>query len=66
MQGFNSRNGRIFPHYIIGITAGNLGSSAASPRLMHYYTPDIPVSALQVRLVIGNKDVIAATMATLG
>ncbi|MGB2106847.1 MAG: nuclear transport factor 2 family protein, partial [Candidatus Puniceispirillum sp.] len=62
MKGFDSR-WKDFPDYIIGITE-QIWEQRGIASLEHYYTPDIPVRS-PGSVVIGNKDVIAATMATL-
>jgi hypothetical protein len=62
MKGFDSR-WKDFPDYIIGITQ-EIWEQRGIATLEHYYTPDIPVRS-PGSVVIGNKDVIAATMATL-
>ena len=62
MKGFDSR-WKDFPDYIIGITQ-TIWEQRGIATLKHYYTPDIPVRS-PGSVVIGNKDVIAATMATL-
>ena len=62
MKGFDSR-WKDFPDYIIGITQ-TIWEQRGIATLEHYYTPDIPVRS-PGSVVIGNKDVIAATIATL-
>jgi hypothetical protein len=52
-----------FPDYIIGITR-EIWEHRNIASLHHYYTPDIVVRA-PGSVVVGNQDVIAATMATL-
>lgn len=52
-----------FPDYIIGITK-ELWEDRRVAKLHHYYAPDIVVRS-PASVVVGNKDVIAATMATL-
>jgi hypothetical protein len=52
-----------FPDYIIGITK-EIWEDRNIATLHHYYTPDIPVRSPS-SFVVGNKEVIAATMATL-
>jgi len=62
MQGFDSR-WKDFPDYIIGITK-TIWEDRNIASLHHYYTDDIVVRS-PGSVVIGNKGVIAATMATL-
>lgn len=52
-----------FPDYIIGITK-ELWEDRKIAKLHDYYAPDIVVRS-PASVVVGNKDVIAATMATL-
>ena len=52
-----------FPDYIIGITK-EIWEDRGIATLHHYYAPDIPVRS-PGSLVIGNQNVITATMATL-
>lgn len=51
------------PDYIIGITR-EIWEDRRIDRLLDYYAPDIVVRS-PASVVVGNKDVIAATMATL-
>ena len=62
MQGFNER-WKDFPDYILGITK-EIWEDRGIETLHHYYTPDLVVRSPSA-IVVGNKDVIAATMATL-
>ena len=62
MRGFSNR-WKDFPDYILGITA-QIWEGRDVDSLEHYYTSDIPVRS-PGSLVVGNKDVIAATNATL-
>ena len=62
MKGFSNR-WKDFPDYIIGITK-EIWEDRGLATLHHYYTEDIPVRS-PGSVVVGNKDVIAATMATL-
>ena len=62
MQGFDPK-WKDFPDYIIGITK-EIWEDRGIATLDHYYTPDIPVRS-PGSMVIGNKNVVAATMATL-
>ncbi len=62
MQGFDPKF-KDFPDYIIGITK-EIWEDRGLATLHHYYSPDIVVRSPS-SVVIGNKDVIAATMATL-
>ena len=62
MKGFSNR-WKDFPDYIIGITR-EIWEDRGIATLDHYYAPDIPVRS-PASVVIGNKDVVAATMATL-
>ena len=62
MQGFDSC-WKDFPDYIIGITR-EIWEKRNIASLHHYYTEDIVVRS-PGSVVIGNKGVIAATMATL-
>ena len=57
------RSGRTFPDYIIGITK-EIWEDRNISGLHHWYTDDIAVRT-PASIVRGNKDVIAATMATL-
>ena len=52
-----------FPDYIIGVTK-ELWEDRRIAKLHDYYAPDIVVRS-PASVVVGNKDVIAATMATL-
>jgi predicted ester cyclase len=52
-----------FPDYIIGITK-EIWEDRGIATLHHYYAPNLPVRS-PGSLVIGNQNVIAATMATL-
>lgn len=62
MQGFDPK-WKDFPDYIIGITK-EIWEDRGIATLDHYYSPDIPVRS-PGSMVIGNKNVVAATMATL-
>ena len=62
MQGFDPKFVD-FPDYIIGITK-ELWEDRQIAKLHDYYAPDIVVRS-PASVVVGNKDVIAATMATL-
>lgn len=62
MKGFDPK-WKDFPDYIIGITA-EIWEGRGISTLEHYYAEDIPVRS-PGSLVLGNKGVIAATMATL-
>ena len=62
MRGFDNR-WKDFPDYIIGITK-EIWEDRGLATLHDYYAPDIPVRS-PGSMVIGNQDVIAATMATL-
>ncbi len=62
MRGFDNR-WKDFPDYIIGITK-EIWEDRGLATLHDYYAPDIPVRS-PGSVVIGNQDVIAATMATL-
>lgn len=62
MKGFDPR-WKDFPDYIIGITK-EIWEDRGIDTLHHYYAPDIIVRS-PPSVVVGNKDVIAATMATL-
>ncbi|GLQ36207.1 hypothetical protein GCM10007939_24910 [Amylibacter marinus] len=62
MKGFSEKFSD-FPDYIIGITK-EIWEDRGLATLHHYYAPDIPVRSPS-SIVIGNKGVIAATMATL-
>lgn len=62
MKGFDPRF-RDFPDYIIGITK-EIWEDRGLAALHDYYGPDIPVRS-PGSLVVGNGNVIAATMATL-
>lgn len=62
MQGFNER-WKDFPDYIIGITQ-EIWENRGIGTLHHYYTPDLIVRSPS-SVVIGNQNVIGATMATL-
>ena len=62
MQGFDPRF-KDFPDYIIGITK-EIWEDRGLATLHDYYSPDIIVRSPS-SVVVGNKDVIAATMATL-
>ena len=62
MQGFSNKY-KSFPEYIIGITK-EIWEDRGIATLHEYYSPDIVVRS-PGSIVIGNKNVIAATMATL-
>ena len=62
MQGFSNRF-RDFPDYIIGITK-EIWEDRGIATLHDYYAPDIVVRS-PASVVIGNQNVIGATMATL-
>ncbi len=62
MQGFDPKF-RDFPDYIIGITK-EIWEDRGIATLHHYYAPDIVVRS-PGSVVIGNQNVIGATMATL-
>ncbi len=62
MQGFDPKF-RDFPDYIIGITK-EIWEDRGIATLHQYYAPEIVVRS-PASVVIGNKDVISATMATL-
>ena len=62
MQGFDAKF-RDFPDYIIGITK-EIWEDRGIATLHDYYAPDIVVRT-PASVVVGNKGVIAATMATL-
>ena len=62
MQGFSQR-WKDFPDYIIGITR-EIWEDRGIATLHDYYAPDIVVRS-PASVVVGNKGVIAATMATL-
>ncbi|MET1412900.1 ester cyclase [Roseibium sp. HPY-6] len=62
MKGFDPR-WKDFPDYIIGITK-EIWEERKIATLHHYYSSDIIVRS-PGSLVVGNKDVIGATMATL-
>lgn len=62
MKGFDPK-WKDFPDYIIGITK-EIWEDRGIATLDHYYSPDIPVRS-PGSMVIGNKNVVAATMATL-
>jgi hypothetical protein len=62
LKGFDSR-WHDLPDYIIGITK-RIWEDRNIATLHHYYTPTMPVRS-PASIVIGNKNVIAATMATL-
>jgi hypothetical protein len=62
LHGFNPR-WKDFPDYIIGITK-EIWEDRGIATLHHYYAPDIVVRSPSA-VVIGNRGVIAATMATL-
>ena len=62
MKGFDSKFVD-FPDYIIGITK-ELWEDRCVSKLHDYYAPNIVVRS-PASVVVGNKDVIAATMATL-
>ena len=62
MQGFDPK-WKDFPDFIIGITK-EIWEDRSIATLHHYYGPKMPVRSA-ASLVIGNQNVIAATMATL-
>ena len=62
MQGFEPK-WKDFPDFIIGITK-EIWEDRNIAALHHYYGPDMPVRS-PASIVIGNQNVIAATMATL-
>ncbi|MEM6388605.1 MAG: ester cyclase [Pseudomonadota bacterium] len=62
MKGFSNRF-RDFPDYIIGITK-EIWEDRGIATLHEYYAPDIVVRS-PASVVVGNQDVIGATMATL-
>jgi hypothetical protein len=62
MKGFDPR-WKDFPDYIIGITK-EIWEDRNIATLHHYYTEDLAVRS-PASIVVGNRDVIAATMATL-
>lgn len=62
MKGFDPRF-RDFPDYILGITK-EIWEDRGIATLHHYYAPDIVVRS-PGSVVVGNRGVIAATMATL-
>ncbi len=62
MNGFDPKFEDL-PDFIIGITK-EIWEQRNIASLHHYYTPDIPVRS-PGSIVLGNQDVIAATMATL-
>ena len=62
MKGFNEKF-KDFPDYIIGITK-EIWEDRRIATLHEYYAPDIVVRS-PASVVVGNEDVIAATMATL-
>ena len=62
IEGFDPK-WKDFPDYIIGITK-EIWEDRGIASLHHYYGPTMPVRS-SASLVIGNKNVIAATMATL-
>ncbi|MEM9715375.1 MAG: ester cyclase [Pseudomonadota bacterium] len=62
MKGFSNR-WKDFPDYIIGITK-EIWEDRGIATLHDYYAPDIPVRS-PASVVVGNQDVIGATMATL-
>ena len=62
MKGFNDK-WKDFPDYILGITQ-EIWEHRDIASLEQYYSSNIPVRS-PGSLVIGNNDVIAATMATL-
>ncbi len=62
MKGFNPR-WKDFPDYILGITK-EIWEDRGVATLTHYYTPDIIVRS-PADIVVGNRAVIAATMAAL-
>ena len=62
IKGFDPK-WRDFPDFIVGITK-EIWEDRGVETLHHYYTVDIPVRS-PTSVVIGNKDVIAATRATM-
>lgn len=62
MKGFDPKF-KDFPDYIIGITK-EIWEDRGIATLHHYYAPDIVVRS-PASVVVSNKDVIGATMATL-
>ena len=62
MKGFDPKF-RDFPDFIIGVTK-EIWEDRGIDTLHKYYAPDIVVRS-PAAVVVGNKDVIAATMATL-
>ena len=62
MQGFNPKF-TDFPDYILGITK-EIWEERGLATLHHYYSDDIIVRS-PASIVIGNKDVIGATMSNL-
>ena len=62
MQGFDNKF-QDFPDYILGITK-EIWEDRGLATLHHYYSDDIIVRS-PASIVIGNKDVIGATMSTL-
>ena len=62
MKGFSNRWAD-FPDYILGITR-EIWEDRGIATLEHYYAPDIPVRT-PMGVAIGNRGVIASTMATL-
>lgn len=62
MKGFDPKF-KDFPDYIIGITK-EIWEDRGIATLHHYYSPDIVVRS-PASVVIGNRNVIGATMATL-
>ena len=62
MKGFDPKF-RDFPDYIIGVTK-EIWEDRGLTTLHHYYGPEIPVRS-PASIVVGNRDVISATMATL-
>jgi len=62
MKGFDAKF-KDFPDYIIGITE-EIWEKRGLATLHNYYSPDIVVRSPS-SVVVGNKDVIGATMATL-
>ena len=62
MKGFDSRFHDL-PGYILGVTH-EIWEERSVAALHRYYAPDVPVRS-PASLVLGNRDVIAATLATL-
>lgn len=62
LQGFDPR-WKDFPDYILGITK-EIWEDRGIATLHHYYAPSMPVRS-PGSIVLGNQNVIAATMATL-